>query len=413
MTPLPDRILFFLLCSLVFVLPVTNAGVEIASALGIIVLFWKWRASGLLRWCEGLPSRRVFLPLMLLLAWSLLSVLWSQNQLSSLKGFVGKSLQSVFLFLIAYGSVTSLKRIRILITVLLVSAGIIGLDSLGQYFWGNDFFVQASMSLGRVTASFKHPNDLGTYLLVMILPTLALVFIEGEKFFKVRSFRRGFHLLGWSIFLGVLAAAMGLTYSRGAWIATLAAFLVFMYFACRLRLILLACGIVFGIIFLPLLAQDRQVSFFSDVIGAPYTLGGSGRLVFWNDALRIIRDYPILGTGLNTYTLVIKDYADTWKAYPHNCYLQMAAELGFVGLAFFLWLLGVVALQVSRQILSMPQQPLRWIGAAFFASWWGVLVHSGLDTTLYSSKLAALFWVLTGSLLGFCKLQEGCIDGKK
>ncbi len=350
---------------------------------------------------------------MLLLAWSLLSVLWSQNQLSSLKGFVGKSLQSVFLFLIAYGSVTSLKRIRILITVLLVSAGIIGLDSLGQYFWGNDFFVQASMSLGRVTASFKHPNDLGTYLLVMILPTLALVFIEGEKFFKVRSFRRGFHLLGWSIFLGVLAAAMGLTYSRGAWIATLAAFLVFMYFACRLRLILLACGIVFGIIFLPLLAQDRQVSFFSDVIGAPYTLGGSGRLVFWNDALRIIRDYPILGTGLNTYTLVIKDYADTWKAYPHNCYLQMAAELGFVGLAFFLWLLGVVALQVSRQILSMPQQPLRWIGAAFFASWWGVLVHSGLDTTLYSSKLAALFWVLTGSLLGFCKLQEGCIDGKK
>ena len=65
--------------------------------------------------------------------------------------------------------------------------------------------------------------------------------------------------------------------------------------------------------------------------------GGSGRLAFWKKAISIIRSSPVCGTGLNTYTRIIKRDPDpkTWW-YAHNCYLQMAAEtgLGRAGLFF-------------------------------------------------------------------------------
>ena len=71
--------------------------------------------------------------------------------------------------------------------------------------------------------------------------------------------------------------------------------------------------------------------------------GGSGRPVFWKNAVSIIRSSPICGTGLNTYLRVIKRNPDqkTWW-YAHNCYLQLAAETGLLGLACFLWMLFVL-----------------------------------------------------------------------
>lgn len=75
-----------------------------------------------------------------------------------------------------------------------------------------------------------------------------------------------------------------------------------------------------------------------------------GRIVAWQDTLDIVRDFPLTGTGLNTYGDAMLFYqqgnTQVHMAQAHNDYLQLAAEGG--------WLLGVPAaialLVVAREI---------------------------------------------------------------
>ncbi|HXG84046.1 MAG TPA: O-antigen ligase family protein, partial [Pyrinomonadaceae bacterium] len=61
----------------------------------------------------------------------------------------------------------------------------------------------------------------------------------------------------------------------------------------------------------------------------------SGRTHFWNTALKIIADYPILGTGLDSFGVSFTRY-DTWNGnmrveQAHNDYLQILADAGILG----------------------------------------------------------------------------------
>ncbi|MFN3330485.1 MAG: O-antigen ligase family protein, partial [Pyrinomonadaceae bacterium] len=72
----------------------------------------------------------------------------------------------------------------------------------------------------------------------------------------------------------------------------------------------------------------------------------SGRFHFWSVALQIFKDYPILGTGLDSYATVFPQY-DTWSGKfrverVHNDYLQILADaglLGFLCIGAFIYLL--------------------------------------------------------------------------
>jgi O-antigen ligase len=169
----------------------------------------------------------------------------------------------------------------------------------------------------------------------------------------------------------------------------------------------LACAAVlafFVIIFTPYLNNERNASFFSDdaknSAGVDITkFGGSGRVGMWKDAARIIEDHPLLGTGLNTYTVVIRQYSDNQQVYAHNSYLQMTAELGAVGTLIFLWFLVSLGLFVRRSIGGMGDDVCAALVCGLWAGWIGYLVQMGVDTTLYSVQLSRLLWLSMGILL--------------
>ena len=62
-------------------------------------------------------------------------------------------------------------------------------------------------------------------------------------------------------------------------------------------------------------------------------------LQLWQDALTIIPEHPILGTGFVTYRHLgrSEDYLDT-----HNFYVKVTVETGLVGLALFAYLLWII-----------------------------------------------------------------------
>ena len=67
-------------------------------------------------------------------------------------------------------------------------------------------------------------------------------------------------------------------------------------------------------------------------------------------AINMIKEHPLLGVGLNNYTLVQRRYDHTPEdisvRYPdssvHNLYLLYAAEMGIPGLMLFLWFVGLL-----------------------------------------------------------------------
>jgi putative inorganic carbon (HCO3(-)) transporter len=130
--------------------------------------------------------------------------------------------------------------------------------------------------------------------------------------------------------------------------------------------------------------------------------GAHDRWLMWQAALGMIRDRPWLGHGVNTFMANYLAYwvgGERFPRYAHNCYLQVAAETGLIGLSAFLGLLGAVFWRVLAGVReATPEQRLLLLGLG--AGLLAFATQSALDTNFYSLRQAALFWVLAGLAVG-------------
>ncbi len=71
------------------------------------------------------------------------------------------------------------------------------------------------------------------------------------------------------------------------------------------------------------------------------TAGQDLRLQIWRNCLPIIKDYPLTGTGLNTFEYIFSLYRDITLplsfAHAHNEYIEILLEGGVVGFILFAW----------------------------------------------------------------------------
>ena len=81
----------------------------------------------------------------------------------------------------------------------------------------------------------------------------------------------------------------------------------------------------------------------------------TGRLAIWSDTLRIVKDFPLTGTGLNTFDDAMVKYETLLGKYAedaHNDYLELTSDGGLlVGIPVLL-LLGVLILQAKRRLFD-------------------------------------------------------------
>jgi hypothetical protein len=124
------------------------------------------------------------------------------------------------------------------------------------------------------------------------------------------------------------------------------------------------------------------------------------RLKVFRDAARIIRDYPVTGTGLGTYGYVSPFYVDASigeaiPIHPESDWLMAAAESG---LPFVLCAAALLFVLIRD---SMPMRrsatwPLRWgIAAAVLAA----ILHGFVDVPLHRVEIG--WWVLVLAGLAF------------
>lgn len=133
----------------------------------------------------------------------------------------------------------------------------------------------------------------------------------------------------------IITVAVLLTMSRGAILALLAMGAVYLYRYKLSRWLLLSVPAV------PLILFALPQLFFSRFRDALST-GGAGRLDIWTAGLTLFKHFGLLGAGLENFPVAYQQFAGfapVFRGYDrpaHNVYLQVAVELGVLGIALLI-----------------------------------------------------------------------------
>lgn len=404
-----DQAIAFSFYALIYFLPISIALTETSSGLAIFFYLLKRGAlflCGLKTGSSNWPSFFVSFkpaanylnkPFALFLVINFFTVITSQFPRASIEGFVGKALEGVFTYFAFVEGISTKKRVKTFLVIFAISIFLICTNGLYQYFFGHDF-IRGHIFDGRISSSFRTANDFAAYLVVTtpILFCLSLFsFVKKEKednksayfsFFSSGKIRMVLFFLFVLSFICLI-----LTYSRGAWIAFVLCLSVLGIKSRKVFLFSVLFIVIFTFIFYH---QSVRVALSDNL--TRYFEWENNRLGYWKRSVSIIKDYPLLGSGLNTYSSIQWRYDVGWGGYPHNSYLQMTAETGVLGLLSFLWLLFVLYKNLFKALRKMRESPLELLLVGFGAGLSGFLSHSFFDTNFYSVQLSSLMWLIMG-----------------
>jgi O-antigen ligase len=129
-----------------------------------------------------------------------------------------------------------------------------------------------------------------------------------------------------------------------------------------------------------------------------------GRLGIWRDAGRIISDFPVAGTGLNTFGIATIVYQRGGRALhfeqAHNDYLQLAAEGGLLVGVPVLLTAFLFASAVRARFREAPKNGVTyWIRVGAVIGLLSILAQSAVEFSLQMPGNAALFALLAGIAL--------------
>lgn len=253
----------------------------------------------------------------------------------------------------------------------------------------------------RVYGTVPHPNILAV-ILVLAIFGLAYLFIV--RYHSLSQYKKiAYGTIFFLLFLGLF-----LTFAR---VVTIIGFACLIFWLFRLwqktehkkpaQIIFALLVIVYCSLVIP----------FWSYFSARYDMSSAGESqslnlrVFYNQvALKFIKQEPFLGVGpgnfvwsLNDYRIVGQYYAQLqpWMYQPaHNIYLLIAAEIGILGLIYFLWFLFSLWWRATKRVLSASQDCLIYI--FYFIIITGLFDHFWWD--LQQGQI--MFWLFLGLLAG-------------
>ncbi|HEY6308291.1 MAG TPA: O-antigen ligase family protein [Candidatus Angelobacter sp.] len=166
---------------------------------------------------------------------------------------------------------------------------------------------------------------------------------------------------GASISCGVLLLAVVIrSLSKMGFFATLCGIFVFFSFAVVSRLrglkrglgvACLAGALLAGFVFLP---SDPLVGAVGETLSQGPRSDLEGRLPVWRDSEHLLREYPVFGTGLGTYSSVFPKFQtsslDLFVPHAHNDFLEFSTDLGLLGFLILAVIVGHVIWIVAKAI---------------------------------------------------------------
>jgi O-antigen ligase len=191
------------------------------------------------------------------------------------------------------------------------------------------------------------------------------------------------------------AAALALTYVRGAWLGFAAGVAVLGISLRRGRGILLGGVVALAVALLLLPGVRGRARSIAD----PSDPTASERVLMWRSGLAMARDHPLIGVGPGQVKHVYPRYADPRvpnksRGHLHDTPIQILVERGLVGLAAWLALFAAFFVRAARLARRLPgDSPDRALVAGAAASIAGFLAGGLFEYNFGDSEvlLAATF----------------------
>jgi len=358
--------------------------------------------------------RREDIPLWLFAVTVAICITASPSTVKAVRLYLGVVIPLVTLYYIVPQALTAPTAWRILPAVVAVASGLVSVwgllemvfryDPLYDKLLTSPFYEgYISSRLVRPMASQYHPAPLGTMLLGC-LPFNLILWRENRGRLRL---------------LGAVAALLSATvilfaFSRGVFLAALAATSLFLCLQGRFKVILILVAVVAVVVsicsFLPY----------------PYgkygwrrlTTGHAGALSAYRYdrilmTVRIAREHPWTGIGYKqVYPRFYDFYPRDRKESPYllildNMYLTLVAETGLISTsAFLLFLLGT-AMKARRSLQRWVEDPrVRFRLVLVLCGWFGILVNMAAYELFYWRNPYALLCFLWGCIEYFERLGE-------
>jgi len=269
-------------------------------------------------------------------------------------------------------------------------------------------YIRLGRPLSRISGTWASYNDFAWYLTFMLPISMSLLFS------RIRGIYRS--MCGLALVAGI--GALICTLSRAGWFSFVIATLIVALFSFlkakgRSGLNNFSISIVSILIIISIIGTvnpqflnivNRRI--FSDDYEA-----ARSRIPQMQIASNIIGTHPFLGVGINNYTEVMQDYDTTdikltsiTPYQVHNIFLQIAAEMGIIGLAIFIWLIFMVYVEGLRHIKS-SEGSMSAIGIGVVAGITAFLIHGLVDAASLGNHLFLIFWLFAGIIVALGRIK--------
>ena len=391
------------------------------------------------------------IPLLLFLGANILSTIFSIDPHTSIWGYYSRSnggLLSLISYLLLYWAFVSnmdLEKVKVTLKFGLASGFLISLWAISEHFGvslscvilRNEFnascWIQDVQS--RVFATLGQPNWLAAYLTMLIFPALYFFLTASSRILHTTYY----------ILLVIYYLAFTFTYSRGPTLGLLGGMVVFVgllffesarggreatlktinifkeisHFVRKIKpvLIVLLSFLIINLLFGSALTGFRLISKFAAParpgITLPPPAGGSGtqlenggtesgqiRFIVWAGALDIFKNYPLFGSGVETFAYSYYQYrpashnlTSEWDFLynkAHNEYLNYLATTGIVGLGAY----SIIIITFITFILR-KQRTENLFAFSILAAYISYLIYNFF---LFSVVIIAVFFYLFPAL---------------
>jgi O-antigen ligase len=331
---------------------------------------------------------RLWWPVIIFTLIPLLSVIGSIDVEYSLKNIQKYTFVSIFLFFAIVNNVRDLKDVKILLLALMISAGVFSLLALIDY----SLFEQAFGSRLRVRYLDRNLGRFSKFYDLVIPINLALILITKDRIKWV--------FFGIALLLSITTTL--LMQMRGSYVVIFFAILA-ISFVYRKRLFVFILIIPFCI---AIIMPSKMVTRAQEMFKFRGYLKSDGVLNYraeaWKGAVRIIKENPVLGLGIgkSNFGNTVEKFDDLKIPYDHahNTILQIAVELGLIGLAAFLWFFGNVFYHGIKSYRSLPKNDGRAILIFGILCGIGALFAHGFIAYFYKHTSFYALWVFVALL---------------
>lgn len=401
-----DSIIYWSIIAIPFFMAISPAPMNLFMGLLIVAFLLKKTIKK-----EPLFTKTAInLPLLSLFLITCVSIINSVSFQDTIKGGILRLLQYILVIYSMIEGIKDKKQIKRIILSLTLGLVLTSFDEIWQVMTGHDFIrgyaPVINIGLIRATASFKDSNTLGIYLSA-IAPL-----ILGLTFFYVKGKKKTAML-----FLSAISlAGVLLTYSRPTLLAVYVA--LFFLGIAKKNNKLVSLLVILALIS-PIVAPKSVKDWAKQVEYNPLRfMCNDDRIAVYIHSLNMIKAHPLIGVGANAFMKSYKKYKTFPEyhgiitpdyMYAHNMYLHMAGEIGLIGMGIFAWFLFALFKSCKGIYKKLEDNFLKIVSLSLYAGLIAFLVNGLTESSLYSSRVALIFWYIAGFSLALKKFTQKSI----